>query len=125
MSIFSKIKDAIFGRKAEARPTTTATTSATAAGKTPAAQPQVKPLVDVENHLDSLPGADGLNWRTSIVDLMKLIGVDSDYDSRKALAEEMGRTDYSGTTEDNVWLHRRVMQDLGRNGGKVPAEYID
>ena len=72
-----------------------------------------------------MPGADRLNWRTSIVDLMKLIGVDSDYEARKALAQEMGRTDYEGSAEDNVWLHRRVMQDLGRSGGKVPAEYLD
>ena len=82
-------------------------------------------MVDVENTLDNMPGADRLNWRTSIVDLMKLIGVDSDYDSRKALAQEMGRSDYSGTAEDNVWLHRQVMGELSRNGGKVPAEFLD
>ena len=77
-------------------------------------------MVNVENSLDTMPGADGLNWRTSIVDLMKLIGVDSDYESRKALATEMGRGDYSGSAEDNIWLHRRVMQELANNGGEVP-----
>jgi hypothetical protein len=120
MSIFGKIRDAIFGKKpAEATPTTTRDT---AAGTATTERP---PLIDVENHLDSMPGAGNLNWRTSIVDLMKLLGIDSDYDARKALAAEMGREDYSGTAEDNVWLHRRVMQDLGKSGGRVPAEYLD
>ena len=123
MSIFGKIRDAIFGKKhAEA---TSTTTSGTQIGTGGAATAERPPLIDVENHLDSLPGADRLNWRTSIVDLMKLLGIDSDYEARKALAVEMGRDDYSGTAEDNVWLHRRVMQDLGRSGGRVPAEYLD
>ena len=123
MSIFGKIRDAIFGKKhAEATPTTTRGTQIGTGGAATAERP---PLIDVENHLDSLPGADRLNWRTSIVDLMKLLGIDSDYEARKALAVEMGRDDYSGTAEDNVWLHRRVMQDLGRSGGRVPAEYLD
>ena len=123
MSIFGKIRDAIFGKKhAEATPTTTSGTQIGTGGTSTAERP---PLIDVENHLDSLPGADRLNWRTSIVDLMKLLGIDSDYEARKALAVEMGRDDYSGTAEDNVWLHRRVMQDLGRSGGRVPAEYLD
>jgi hypothetical protein len=123
MSIFGKIRDAIFGKKhAEATPTTTRGTQIGTSGTATAERP---PLIDVENHLDSMPGADNLNWRTSIVDLMKLLGIDSDYEARKALAVEMGREDYSGTAEDNVWLHRRVMQDLGKSGGRVPAEYLD
>ncbi len=79
----------------------------------------------IEKQLDNMPGADTLNWRTSIVDLMKLIGVDSDYESRKALAVEMGREDYAGSAEDNIWLHRRVMNELAANGGKVPPEFLD
>ena len=82
-------------------------------------------MVDIESNLDNMPGADRLNWRTSIVDLMKLIGVDSDYESRKALAQELGRPEYSGSAEDNVWLHRRTMQELSKNGGTVPAEFLD
>lgn len=127
MSIFGKIKDAIFG-KAHAAPAPTPTIDTTQAPGSPAPQPSEAAAVteiDVTNSLDSMPGADRLNWRTSIVDLMKLIGVDSDYDSRKALAQEMGRTDYSGSAEDNVWLHRQVMGELSRNGGKVPAEFLD
>ncbi|WP_305096595.1 DUF3597 domain-containing protein [Croceibacterium aestuarii] len=123
MSIFGKIKDAIFGHEAEARPTPTPL-SPTDGARQPQSQ-AAAPVVDIEQNLDSMPGADRLNWRTSIVDLMKLIGVDSSYEARKALAAEMGRTDYSGSAEDNVWLHRRVMQDLSKHGGKVPAEYTD
>ena len=123
MSIFGKIKDAIFGRPAQAQevpnPAPTGNAYADAPIVAPT-RPQGTTLVNVENSLDSMPGADRLNWRTSIVDLMKLIGVDSDYDSRKALATEMGREDYSGSGEDNVWLHQRVMQELASNGGEVP-----
>ncbi|MXO74517.1 DUF3597 family protein [Altererythrobacter aerius] len=133
MSIFGKIKDAIFG-KAKAAPAPAPTLDTTQApgspppSPTPTAQPSqaaAAPLIDVENHLDSMAGADRLNWRTSIVDLMKLLGIDSDYEARKALATELGRNDYSGSAEDNVWLHRKVMSELSRNGGKVPAEFID
>ena len=139
MGIFNNIRDAIFGKKAQAQdlppinmPGGTATPSAAPTGNAFAdapivapTQPQQTTLVNVENSLDSMPGADRLNWRTSIVDLMKLLSIDSDFDSRKALAQELGRPDYSGSAEDNVWLHRQVMNELSRNGGKVPAEFID
>lgn len=141
MGIFSSIKRAIFGEDAESRETAEAPPAATARPGTAAPRsvpPKAPPptgtptshsvrvsQVDVENSLDSMPGADRLNWRTSIVDLMKLIGVDSDFESRKALAHELGRADYSGDAEDNVWLHRKTMQELSRNGGKVPAEFLD
>ena len=135
MSFFDKIKDAIFGPKELDKryaPKTPAGSpgsgtaprppQTTSIGTRPSGtQPQATSVVNVENSLDSMPGADRLNWRTSIVDLMKLINVDSDYESRKALAEEMGRSDYKGDGEDNVWLHRRVMQELANNGGEVPA----
>ena len=141
MSIFGKIKDAIFG-KAHATPAPAPTVDVTQSPGTAAPHPSTAPgtsggesfgrgsgggapIIDVENHLDSMPGADHLNWRTSIVDLMKLVGIDSDYESRKALAQEMGRADYSGSAEDNVWLHRQVMAGLASHGGKVPAEFID
>ena len=132
MSIFGKIKDAIFGKKpdAQAAPAPTATPTGTANtdnawATAPVVEAKAVPVVDVTNHLDSMPGADRLNWRTSIVDLMKLLGIDSDYESRKALAIEMGRSDYSGTAEDNVWLHQRVMRELAANGGTVPPELLD
>ncbi|WP_370189446.1 DUF3597 domain-containing protein [Qipengyuania sp.] len=125
MSIFSKIKDAIFGKKAEAREAPRTRPSGHGTTDAPVIEARPKPVIDVENHLDSMPGADSLNWRTSIVDLMKLLGIDSDYEARKALASEMGREDYAGSAEDNIWLHRRVMNGLATNGGKVPAEFLD
>ena len=140
MSIFGKIKDAIFGKAHAASAPAPAVDSTQAPGKAapnPATAPGTSgesfgrggggsaPVIDIENNLDSMPGADHLNWRTSIVDLMKLLGIDSDYEARKALAQEMGRSDYSGSAEDNVWLHRQVMNGLSSHGGKVPAEFID
>ncbi|GMN13240.1 DUF3597 domain-containing protein [Altererythrobacter sp. MTPC7] len=130
MGIFSSIKNAIFGdddKKAETAPTTptTAPPRPAATPSTPAQTSARVDVVNVENRLDSMPGADRLNWRTSIVDLLKLIGVDPSYENRKALATELGREDYSGSAEDNIWLHRKTMQELSRNGGKVPAEFLD
>ncbi|MCH2487929.1 MAG: DUF3597 domain-containing protein [Erythrobacter sp.] len=141
MGMFSSIKDAIFGKDEPKRPDPRPTTASPKPGM--ATRPQSTPrtgtvqagatktqretidTIDVENHLDSMPGADRLNWRTSIVDLLKLINVDSDYASRKALASELGREDYEGSAEDNVWLHKRTMRELAAHGGKVPPEYLD
>ena len=129
MGIFSSIKKAIFGGDAKASETKTTAATAGKTGNAWADAPKVErksvDAVDVENRLDSMPGADRLNWRTSIVDLLKLINVDSDYSSRKALATELGRDDYSGSAEDNLWLHKRTMRELAANGGKVPKEYLD
>jgi len=89
----------------------------------PAPQPVVE--IDVEANLSSRPGADALNWSSSIVDLMKLLGIDSSYANRKALAEELGNTSYEGSAEDNIGLHKAVMKALAANGGKVPAAMLD
>ena len=94
---------------------------------TPAAPAAPAPVttVDVAANLDAMPGADKLNWRTSIVDLMKLIGIDSSFANRKELAGELGDTNYSGSAEENIWLHKKTLQELAKNGGKVPAEFLD
>jgi hypothetical protein len=82
----------------------------------------------VEAVLNSLAtkNAQKLNWRTSIVDLMKLLDLDSSITNRKALAKELG---YTGNTDDsaamNIWLHKQVMNKLAQNGGKVPADLKD
>ena len=125
MGIFSKIKEAIFGKEAKANETPVETKTGNAWADAPTTQARATPVVDVENSLDSMPGADRLNWRTSIVDLMKLIGVDSSYENRKALAQELGRDNYEGSAEDNIWLHKRTMRELSANGGKVPPEFLD
>jgi hypothetical protein len=124
MGIFSSIKNAIFGTKEE--------TSAPAAAPaipmaTASAQPAPQPVVevDVEANLSARAGADKLNWSSSIVDLMKLLGIDSSYSNRKALAEELGNTSYEGSAEDNIALHKAVMKALAANGGKVPAALLD
>ena len=124
MGIFSSIRDAIFGKSAKTQPAP----DRPAGGETGtivAPRPQQLEEVDVERRLEAMPEADGLNWRSSIVDLMKLIGVDSSYGSRKELAQELGNTDYAGSAEDNILLHRQTMQALARNGGKVPKQFLD
>jgi 3-oxoacyl-ACP reductase-like protein len=139
MSIFSKIKDAIFGNKAEARPTAPASPPPGAnrtppAGSAPAAAPPkpaqapAQPAIDVEASLEKMAATNSqkLNWRTSIVDLMKLVGMDPSLENRKELARELG---YTGDTADsaamNIWLHKRVMKELAAHGGKVPANMLD
>lgn len=93
----------------------------------PAAQPAqpaaAQPQVDVEAVLETMAKDNGqsLDWRHSIVDLMKLLSLDSGLEARKQLAHELG---YTGDTNDsatmNVWLHKQVMQKLAENGGIVP-----
>jgi hypothetical protein len=114
---------------APAAPGTTTATAAPAAPAAPAAQAQA-PMeqVDVESILNNMAASAGqpLNWRSSIVDLLKLLNLDSSLQSRKELAQELH---YTGDTNDsatmNVWLHRQVMNKLAANGGKVPADLKD
>jgi 3-oxoacyl-ACP reductase-like protein len=97
---------------------------------TPAAAPASAPMeqVDVEQILVTMQKSAGqdLNWRSSIVDLLKLLNLDSSLQARKELAAELH---YSGDTGDsaamNIWLHRQVMNKLAANGGKVPADLKD
>jgi 3-oxoacyl-ACP reductase-like protein len=84
--------------------------------------------VDVEAVLNGIAAQSKqkLNWRTSIVDLMKLLDLDSSLQARKALATELGyKGALDGSSEMNTWLHRQVMTKLAQNGGKVPAELRD
>ena len=84
--------------------------------------------VDVEGILNGMAASnkEKLDWRKSIVDLMKLVGMDSSLSSRKELAKELG---YSGDTNDsatmNIWLHKQVMKKLAENGGRVPQDLLD
>jgi Domain of unknown function (DUF3597) len=125
MGIFSAIKDAIFGKKAVAAEPKPAIPMAAAPAAAAPAAPAAISEVDVEANLAAMAGSADLNWRTSIVDLMKLLDIDASYANRKELAEELGNTDYSGSAEDNILLHKQVMQELAKNGGKVPAALTD
>ncbi len=73
--------------------------------------------------------SEELDWKRSIVDLMKLVGMDSSYGARKELALELGYSqaniDSKGSAEMNMWLHKEVMKQLAANGGKVPADLLD
>lgn len=81
--------------------------------------------VNVESILDGMPQADSLQWRTSIVDLLKLLGMDSSLQARTELAHELG---FVGNTADsasmNSWLHNQVMSKIAANGGTLPANLI-
>ena len=137
MSIFSKIKDAIFGNKAAAQPAPkpappAAGRAPSATAQAPAPQPKPAPAapapVDVEAVLQGMASANKqqLNWRTSIVDLMKLLDMDSSLENRKELAREFGYTgDQNDSAAMNIWLHKRVMKELAAHGGKVPANMLD
>jgi Domain of unknown function (DUF3597) len=116
MSIFGKIISAIFG----AAPAAGGSAGTGSAPASAAAQ-----SVDVAPILDKAVAAkkEKLEWRTSIVDLMKALDIDSSLGARKELAKELG---YTGDTNDsatmNVWLHKQVMTKLAANGGKLPAD---
>jgi Domain of unknown function (DUF3597) len=132
MSIFGKIMSAILGTKADAASASSATSasggaptstgSAAAPASAPAAPAQ---SVDVAAILDKAVAAqkEKLAWRTSIVDLMKALDIDSSLGARKELAKELG---YTGDSNDsatmNVWLHKQVMVRLAANGGKLPPD---
>jgi len=121
MSIFGRIRDSIFGKKDEAGQGGQATEAATASAVAPISQ------VDVEAILTELAAKAGRpsNWKTSIVDLMTLLGLDSSLAHRVELAKELG---YTGDTNDtatmNVWLIKQVMTKLAEQDGKVSANLM-
>ena len=131
MSIFGRIKDAIFGKKTAPTPETQTQTPIGGGGTVTAPAPTVQPQaqVDVEEVLIGIASSKGnpdLNWRTSIVDLMKLLDMDSSLDNRKELATELGYTgEKDGSAEMNIWLHKEVMRQLATHGGKVPTSLTD
>ena len=133
MSIFGKIMSSIFGGSAHAASAANATPADIAAAAAGAAAtvlpagPTPMASVDVTAVMDKLAEAndEDLDWRKSIVDLMKLIGMDSGLAHRKELAKELG---YTASTSDsaamNVWLHKQVMTKIAANGGTVPKELL-
>jgi hypothetical protein len=151
MSILGKIFGKIFPHaNAGQAPATSAAQQPTGQQPTgqqpnrPATQPQAAPQatpvsgnaapaatmerVDIEQVLDGMAAKNSqkLNWRTSIVDLMKLVGMDSTLQERKELADELGYTgDKGDSAAMNIWLHKQVMKRMEENGGKVPANLLD
>jgi len=130
MSIFGKIMSAIFGTSASATPASggaTASASGGTASSSSASAATAAPAqtVDVAAILDKAVAAqkEKLEWRTSIVDLMKALNIDSSLSARKELAHELG---YTGDTNDsasmNIWLHKQMMAKLAANGGKLPSD---
>jgi hypothetical protein len=102
--------------------------SAGPAAKTPSTPGTAVQVVDVAIILDGLAAknAEKLDWKRSIVDLMKLVGMDSSFGARKQLAKELNYTgDPNDSAAMNVWLHKQVLIKLSENGGKVPAELLD
>lgn len=111
-----------------AQPQAAPQTTPQAAPQQPAAATATMERVDIEKVLDGLAANNGqkLNWRTSIVDLMKLVGMDSTLQERRELADELGYSgDKSDTAKMNMWLHKEVLRRMESNGGKVPANLLD
>jgi hypothetical protein len=131
MSIFASILSKLGFGSAKAAPASapapTAAPAAPAAAPAPAA-PAAISVVDVVGRLEALAAKnpEKLNWRVSIVDLMKLLGLDSSFGARKQLATELGcPADKMGdSAQMNMWLHQTVLQKLADNGGNVPADLL-
>ena len=126
MSILSRIFGKIFPKAHAAQPPAAPAAGQPAAQAAPAAA--AAQAVDIEQVLDTMDTQNGqkLNWRTSIVDLMKLVGMESSLQERKELADELGYTgDKGDSAAMNVWLHKQVMKRMADNCGKVPANRLD
>src|SRR6476620_9102921 len=130
MSIFGKIMSAIFGTKAESAPASSGT-AGSASGPGPQAgsssSPSAPPAqdVDVAPILDKAVAAkkEKLQWRTSIVDLMKALDIDSSLSARKELAKDLKYPgDMNESAAMNIWLHKQMMAQLAANGGKLPPD---
>ncbi|MEO7319401.1 MAG: DUF3597 domain-containing protein [Chthoniobacteraceae bacterium] len=138
MGMFSSLMSKIFGQATTAPvvsksapaavPAAASPTAAAPLSAAPAQPVAVAPPVDVAAILNDLAAknSEKLDWKKSIVDLLKLVGMDSSLSARKELATEL---QYSGDQSDsatmNVWLHKEVLKKLAANGGKVPRELLD
>jgi Domain of unknown function (DUF3597) len=129
MGLFNNLMSKIFGHASSDTGSASTATATTAAGTAPAATVAAPPtpVVDVAAILNGLAAKnpEKLDWKHSIVDLMKLVGMDSSYGARKELAKELGYTgDMNDSASMNIWLHQQVMKKLAENGGKVPSELL-
>jgi hypothetical protein len=123
MGLLQNLMDKIFHAEGTVKPTPPPVKPTTAA----AAATAVLAEVDVAKILDDLAAKnkEKLDWRQSIVDLMKLVGMESSLSARRELADDLKYTgDKNDTATMNIWLHKEVMKKLAANGGKVPAELL-
>jgi hypothetical protein len=128
MSIFGKIMNAIFGSSEAKAAGSEAAAPAGGGATTGAATAAPMSQVDVEKVVSEMASKkkEKLDWRKSIVDLMKVLDLDSGLGARKELAKELGYTgDMNDSAKMNIWLHKQVMNKLAANGGKVPADLRD
>lgn len=132
MGLFNTILEKLgFGKKDDA-PAAAAPAPESAPVSAPAAPVAAAPVaisqVDVVSKLEALAAASTqkLNWKVSIVDLMKLLGLDSSLDARKTLATELGcpQDKMGDSAQMNMWLHKTVLQKLAENGGNIPKELL-
>jgi hypothetical protein len=136
MKLFSTLMEKIFGANKPALDVGATPVGGAAAASVASEIPSTPSVpavaaidpVDVTKLLDGLAAAhaEKLDWRRSIVDLMKLVGMDSSLSDRKELATELGyEGDMTDSAKMNMWLHKEVLRKLAENGGKVPAELLD
>ena len=131
MGFFSNILEKLGIGSKDAAPTTPPPAPSASPAATPTAPPPPKPVavVDVVAQLEQRAAANPqkLNWRTSIVDLLKLLEIDSSFAARKELATELGcPADLMGdSAKMNIWLHKTVLAQIAANGGNVPKDLLD
>ena len=126
MGLFSNLLSKVFGQQTAAAATPRVAQAGAAAPASSGSAPPAA-TVDVTAILDDLAAknSEKLDWRRSIVDLMKLVGMDSSLAERKELAKELNYTgDTSDSAKMNVWLHKEVIRKISENGGKVPNELL-
>lgn len=127
MGLFSTILEKLGFGHAPAQAAAPSPSQSAATPKAPAA-PQAMGVVDVVGKLEKLAASNQqqLNWKTSIVDLLKLLGLDSSLTARKTLATELGcpAEKMSDSAQMNMWLHKTVLQKLADNGGNIPKELL-
>jgi hypothetical protein len=123
-------KEDFVPKSAPAKPAPAATQAKTEPAKVAAAEP-AKPVavseVDVVKHLEELSKGKGLDWKVSIVDLLKLLDIDSSREARNELATELGCPAdlMHDSAKMNVWLHKEVLRQIAANGGNIPANLLD
>jgi hypothetical protein len=126
MSFFNKILEKLGLRKPE--PALSGTASAGHPNPAASAHAHAISEVDVLKHLEQLAASKkGLDWKVSIVDLLKLLDIDSSFEARKELAVELGcpAALMGDSAKMNVWLHKEVLKRIAANGGNIPANLLD